>query len=241
MTKPVLIILHQEHSTPGRVGYALRQRGFTLDLRRPPLGEALPNNLKDYSGVVIFGGPMSANDPDAFIGAEIKLIERTLKAETPFLGLCLGAQLLCRAMGTRVYNHPEEATEIGYYPLRPTKAGEEWATSHGARWPRAVYHWHREGFDLPKGAELLAEGEAFLHQAFRIGQKTLALQFHPEVTYAMICRWTTRSFEKMNHKGARAPHEHREGWFEHDHDVEQWLNAVLDGWIGYPNRSNAPT
>jgi GMP synthase (glutamine-hydrolysing) len=94
---------------------------------------------------------------------------------------------------------------------------------------------------LPKGAELLAEGEAFLHQAFRIGQKTLALQFHPEVTYAMICRWTTRSFEKMNHKGARAPHEHREGWFEHDHDVEQWLNAVLDGWIGYPNRSNAPT
>jgi GMP synthase (glutamine-hydrolysing) len=104
VTKPVLIILHQEHSTPGRVGYALRQRGFTLDLRRPPLGEALPNNLKDYSGVVIFGGPMSANDPDAFIGEEIKLIERTLKAETPFLGLCLGAQLLCRAMGTRVYN-----------------------------------------------------------------------------------------------------------------------------------------
>jgi len=191
VTKPVLIILHQEHSTPGRVGYALRQRGFTLDLRRPPLGEALPNNLKDYSGVVIFGGPMSANDPDAFIGEEIKLIERTLKAETPFLGLCLGAQLLCRAMGTRVYKHPEEETEIGYYPLRPTKAGEEWATSHGARWPRAVYHWHREGFDLPKGAELLAEGEAFLHQAFRIGQKTLALQFHPEVTYAMICRWTT--------------------------------------------------
>ena len=232
MTKPVLIILHQEHSTPGRVGNALRQRGFHLDLRRPPLGEALPNNLKDYSGVVVFGGPMSANDSDAFIGEEIKLIERTLKAETPFLGLCLGAQLLCRAMGTRVYKHPEEETEIGYYPLRPTKAGEDWAKSHGAKWPRAVYHWHREGFDLPKGAELLAEGEAFLHQAFRIGQKTLALQFHPEVTYAMICRWTTRSFEKMNHKGARAPHEHRDGWFEHDHDVEQWLNAVLEGWIG---------
>jgi len=234
VTKPVLIILHQEHSTPGRVGYALRQRGFHLHLCRPPLGEALPNNLKDYSGVVVFGGPMSANDSDAFIGEEIKLIERTLKAETPFLGLCLGAQLLCRAMGTRVYKHPEEETEIGYYPLRPTKAGEDWAKSHGAKWPRAVYHWHREGFDLPKGAELLAEGEAFLHQAFRIGQKTLALQFHPEVTYAMICRWTTRSFEKMNHKGARAPHEHRDGWFEHDHDVEQWLNAVLDGWIGRP-------
>lgn len=239
MSKPVLIILHQEHSTPGRVGYALQQRGFTLDMRRPPLGEPLPKDLQDYSGVVIFGGPMSANDPDAFIGEEIKLIERTLRAETPFLGLCLGAQLLCRAMGTRVYKHPDEETEIGYYPLRPTRAGEAWASSQGARWPRAVYHWHREGFDLPTGAELLAEGETFLHQAFRLGQKTLALQFHPEVTYAMICRWTTRAFERMNHKGARAPHEHRDGWFQHDHDVEQWLNAVLDGWIGYPKKLHA--
>lgn len=232
MSKPVLIVLHQEHSTPGRVGYALRQRGFALDARRPPLGEPLPQDLTDYAGVVVFGGPMSANDPDAFIGEEIKLIERTLKADTPFLGLCLGAQLLCRALGTRVFKHPEEETEIGYYPLRPTKAGETWARSCGAVWPRAVYHWHREGFDLPKGAELLAEGDAFLHQAFRMGQKTLALQFHPEVTYAMICRWTTRAFERMNHKGARAPHEHREGWFQHDHDVGHWLDAVLDGWIG---------
>ncbi|NDC60800.1 MAG: hypothetical protein EBZ60_02095, partial [Betaproteobacteria bacterium] len=106
---------------------ALRQRGFTLDTRRPPLGEPLPQDLSDYAGVVIFGGPMSANDPDPFIGEEMTLIERTLKADTPFLGLCLGAQLLCRALGTRVFKHPDEETEIGYYPLRPTKAGETWA------------------------------------------------------------------------------------------------------------------
>ena len=63
---------------------------------------------------------MSANDPDAFIGEEIKLIERTLKADTPFLGLCLGAQLLCRALGTRVFKHPDDETEIGYYPVSYT-------------------------------------------------------------------------------------------------------------------------
>ncbi len=232
MSLPVLIVLHQEQSTPGRVGYALRQRGFALDIRRPPLGDPLPHNVSDYAGVVVFGGPMSANDPEPWIDEEIRLIARTVEAGTPFLGLCLGAQLLCRAAGSRVWKHPDEETEIGYYPLRPTAAGEEWAAAQGAVWPRAVYHWHREGFDLPKGAELLAEGDAFTHQAFRMGPRTLALQFHPEVTYAMICRWTTRAFERMNHKGAQAPHEHRAGWFEHDHSVRLWLDVTLDSWIG---------
>lgn len=233
MSKSVLIILHQEHSTPGRVGYALRQRGFDLDIRRPPLGDPLPDDLRAYQGVVVFGGPMSANDPDPFIGEEIKLIERTLKADIPFLGLCLGAQLLCRALGTKVFKHPDDETEIGYYPLRPTVNGKVWAQSCGVDWPRAVYHWHREGFDLPKGAALLAEGDVFRHQAFRLGEKTLALQFHPEVTYAMICRWTVRAFERMNHKGAHPPEAHRQGWYQYDHEVERWLDATLTQWIGH--------
>ena len=62
--KPVLIVLHQETSTPGRLGHALRERGFPLDIRRPPLGDDLPDTLDDHSGAVVFGGPMSANDTD---------------------------------------------------------------------------------------------------------------------------------------------------------------------------------
>jgi GMP synthase (glutamine-hydrolysing) len=231
LKKPVLIVLHQEHSSPGRVGYALRKRGYTLDIRRPPLGDPLPSTVDHHSGMVVFGGPMSANDPDPWITEELRCIETFTKSEIPYLGLCLGAQMLCRVTGARVFKHPQEETEIGYYPLKPTASGLSLSRAYGVEWPDHVYHWHREGFDLPKGAELLAEGQAFPHQAFRMGRKIFGLQFHPEVTYAMICRWTVRAFEKMNHKGAQPPDEHRAGWYQFDHAVHVWLDGFLDHWL----------
>ena len=231
MKKPILIVLHQEQSSPGRVGFELRQRGYALDIRRPPLGDTLPDTPAHHSGMVVFGGPMSANDPDAWITHELRCIERFNQAEIPYLGLCLGAQMLCRVVGARVYQHPDEETEIGYYGLSPTDAGLALSHKCGADWPSQVYHWHREGFDLPKGAELLAQGSSFPNQAFRVGPHGYGLQFHPEVTYAMICRWTTRAFERMNHKGAQAPDEHRSGWFQYDHAVKVWLDRFLDHWL----------
>ncbi|MGL4440125.1 MAG: glutamine amidotransferase, partial [Bosea sp. (in: a-proteobacteria)] len=77
--KPVLLILHQEHSTPGRVGRLLAERGHALDIRRPRFGDALPNTMAHHAGAVIFGGPMSANDPDDFIKLETEWIATTLK------------------------------------------------------------------------------------------------------------------------------------------------------------------
>lgn len=234
MKKPVLIVLHQEQSSPGRVGYALRQRGYSLDIRRPPLGDPLPASVNDHSGLVVFGGPMSANDTDEWITEELRCIETFTKADAPYLGLCLGAQMLCRVMGARVYKHSDEETEIGYYHLKPTKAGAALSRQWGADWPSQVYHWHREGFDLPTSAELLAEGSAFPNQAFRLGKNGYGLQFHPEVTYAMICRWTVRAFEKMQHKGAQEPAQHRAGWYEHDYAVKRWLDGFLDQWLVKP-------
>jgi GMP synthase (glutamine-hydrolysing) len=229
--KPVLIVLHQEQSSPGRVGYALRQRGYALDIRRPPLGDPLPTTATDHAGMVVFGGPMSANDPDSWINDEMRCIETFVKADAPYLGLCLGAQLLCRSLGARVYKHPDDETEIGYYRLAPTQAGSAFSQQSGVDWPTQVYHWHREGFDVPKGAELLAEGSAFPNQAFKLGKHGYGLQFHPEVTYAMICRWTVRAFEKMQHKGAQEPSQHRAGWYEHDHAVKLWLDGFLNQWL----------
>ncbi len=112
-----------------------------------------------------------------------------LKEAKPLLGVCLGAQMLARHLGHRVYRHPEGKVEIGYYPIVPTEAGEALCA---APFPTHVYQWHREGFDLPRGATLLAAGSDFEAQAFRYGPAAYGLQFHPEVTYAMMCRWTLR-------------------------------------------------
>src|SRR5882762_9953503 len=145
MTQQLLIVLHQENSTPGRVGHALRQRGFALDIRRPRYGVALPATLAGHAGAIIFGGPMSANDADDFVRREIDWIAVPLKENKPFLGICLGAQMLARHLGSRIYRHPDGHAEVGYYPIRPTETGRAVCDP----WPEQVYQWHREGFDLP--------------------------------------------------------------------------------------------
>lgn len=228
-TPRILIVLHQERSTPGRVGRLLVEQGAALDIRRPPLGDPLPATLAEHDGAVIFGGPMSANDPDDFVAREIDFCGLALKEEKPFLGLCLGAQMLARQLGARVAPHAHGRAEIGYYPLRPTPAGLE---RLGADLPRTVYHWHRESFDLPAGAELLAEGDDdFPVQAMRVGQSAYGLQFHPEVTYAMMCRWTTRGQARLELPGARPRHEHLDGWRVHDAPVGRWLTGFLARWV----------
>lgn len=225
----VLIVLHQEHSTPGRVGAALKAMDVRLDIRRPSCGEPLPDTLADHDGVVVFGGPMGANDTLDWVRREIKWLETPLAEDKPLLALCLGAQMLARALGARVFCYSDKRSEIGYYPIEPTLVGDRLCP---APFPRAVYQWHSDGFDLPQGAELLAVGGAsFPNQAYRFGPRAVGLQFHPEVTYHMMCRWTHRGAERLTRPGALSRPDHLGGWFQHDGRVAAWLEAFLPAWI----------
>ena len=229
MKKPVLIVLHQEHSSPARIGRLLRARGHRLDVRRPRFGDPLPATMADHAGAVIFGGPMSANDPEDFIKREIDWIGVPLKEGAPFLGVCLGAQMFARHLGEKVTPHPDGRVEVGYYPIVPTAEAER---LYGDGFPRRVYQWHREGFDLPRSATLLAAGLDFEVQACHLGERAFALQFHPEVTYAMMCAWTVKGHERMSLPGARPSRRHHlDGWFTHDGAVARWLDAFLGSWI----------
>jgi len=229
MLKPVLIILHQEHSSPGRVGQMLTKLGFPLDIRRPRFGDPLPETMEEHAGAAIFGGPQSANDNEDFVHREIDWIGVPLRDQKPFLGICLGAQMMARQLGSRVYPHPEGYAEVGYYPIRPTEAGLKVCPE----WPDHVYQWHREGFELPAGGELLAEGEgeAFCVQAFSYGTG-YALQFHPEVTHAMMYRWLVRGAHRMELPGAKQRADHIADRAVHDYASRNWLAAFLDHWIG---------
>ncbi|MCX2724978.1 glutamine amidotransferase [Roseibium salinum] len=223
----VLVVLHQEHSSPGRVGHELVKRGFTLDIRKPRFGDMLPDTLSQHAGAVVFGGPMSANDPDAFLHKEIDWIEVPLREEKPFLGICLGAQMMVKQLGGTVTGHNDSLVEIGYYPLQPTEAGRNFMD-----WPSKVYQWHREGFSLPKGAELLATGPTYPNQAIRYGSSAFGIQFHPELTHQMMVRWTTKGAPRMELPGAQQRRDHFAGRFVHDPAVRRWLDRFLDLWIG---------
>jgi GMP synthase (glutamine-hydrolysing) len=222
----VLVVLHQEQSTPARIGRILQQMGYVLDVRRPRFGDPLPEHMHDHAGAVIFGGPMSANDSDEFIRKEIDWVGVALRDEAPLLGVCLGGQMIARHLGERVYTHDAEHVEIGYYPIRATDHGRQLCD---APFPEHVYQWHREGFDLPSDATLLAEGDVFPVQAFGYGSAT-AIQFHPEVTLENIYRWTTRAGERMHGVGAQPRGHHVEGWYQHDAPVAQWIRAYLATW-----------
>jgi GMP synthase (glutamine-hydrolysing) len=222
--RPVLIVLHQETSTPGRVGHYLQARGIPMDIRRPRLGDPLPETLAGHSGAVIFGGPMSANDPDDFIRTEIEWIKVPLREQKPFLGICVGAQMLARQLGAAIGAHPEGMAEVGYYPIRVTAA----ARGITAAWPSVVYQWHREGFDLPAGAELLAGGDLFRVQAFRYGAAAYGIQFHAEVTHAMMCRWITRGHERLALPGAKPRAAHFIDRPVYDLAIRTWLFDFLD-------------
>jgi GMP synthase (glutamine-hydrolysing) len=220
------MIMHQEHSNPGHVGQWFVRNGHALDIRKPRYGEPLPATLAHHCGAVVFGGPMSANDKDAFITAETRWIGVALKEKRPLLGICLGAQMLTNHLGGRVGFHREEVVEAGYYPLVTTRDAGPCGS-----FPGHVYQWHKEGCELWRGARLLATSEgAFPNQAFASGA-AVGLQFHPEITFAQIYRWTGRNLRRLEVKGARPQQEHIAGHIAHRPDVRAWLDRFLAGWV----------
>lgn len=223
---PVLMIVHQEASSPGNVGNWFTANGYPLDIRRPRFGDPLPETLEGHTGAVIFGGPQSANDDDDFIRRETDWISVPLKEDKPFLGICLGAQMLAAHLGGGVCSHPEGYVEHGYYPISPTPEGAAMMD-----WPALVYQWHREGFAAPASSVLLASGDTFSDQAFHTGA-AYGLQFHPEVTHLVMNRWVTRAGYRLVMPGAQTGAMHRKHHMMHSLTIRAWLGRFLARWAG---------
>lgn len=179
----VQVVRHVSFEDVGHLGTVLEERGHTLAYAE--LGE--PIELAGAGALVLMGGPMSANDPDPWVESELEAVRRAVRAEKPVLGICLGAQVLARALGAAVTRNPVK--EIGWYPVRWRPEAADDPLFHSLSEPATVFHWHGETFGIPEGAVLLASSDRCAHQAFRYGRRAYGLQFHPEVTPAMISDW----------------------------------------------------
>jgi len=137
--------------------------------------------------LVVLGAPIGAYEEDKypFLLDELRLLEKRFRAARPTLGICLGAQLIARALGSRVY--PGARKEIGWGPVELTPHGQQSPLQHLEHVP--VLHWHGDTFDLPEGADRLASTPITSNQAFGVGPAILALQFHLEVETRNFERW----------------------------------------------------
>ncbi|MEH6474699.1 MAG: gamma-glutamyl-gamma-aminobutyrate hydrolase family protein [Sneathiella sp.] len=222
----ILLILHQAKSDPGRVGEVLRSLGYELDIRIPAIGHDLPKDPTEHHGAVIFGGPMSANDDhENYIRQETAYVERAISAEIPYLGICLGAQIMAKCLGGGVTRHPEGLMEIGYYKIEPTLAGTAYFDKH-----LHAYQWHKEGFDLPKDCTLLASGDSFPNQAYRHGKFAYGIQFHPEVTEAMNRKWLHKASHMLSEPGAQDAVSQLQSRLLHDREMNDWTWRFLRHW-----------
>lgn len=223
----ILMVVHSEWREK-RIAPLLRAWGYDVEWCCPAQGGSLPEDRDGYAGAIVLGGVQSANDAASvdYMRRELDWIGRWAEEGRRYLGICLGGQLLAKALGARVDFHPGGLHEIGYFPIEPTsQAGDLFAgLSH-------VYHWHKEGFEVPAGGELLARGERFPHQAFRWRQ-AYGLQFHPEVTGEDVRGWLDQAENYDERPGAQPRQQHLANIAEHDPKLHRWTERFLDRWLG---------
>lgn len=183
-----LVIQHIENEGPGTLGVFFARRGVEIETVRLHLDAQLPPDPEDADLVVSMGGPMNACDDEGhpFLARETDFLRRAVEAEVPTLGICLGAQLIARAAGARVYQAP--VGETGWGTVTFTEAGAADPVTGVLPEVIPVLQWHEDTFDIPVGGLHLASSALCPHQAFRVG-KAWGLQFHVEVDRGMLAEW----------------------------------------------------
>ncbi|MQS35158.1 type 1 glutamine amidotransferase [Streptomyces katsurahamanus] len=188
----VLVVQHEDGTGPGLVGEQLIRSGLDPRVHHPWAGERLPDSLAGYAGLLVLGGAPNCDDEKTapWIPAVRALMREAVADGVPQLGVCLGGQILARALGGRVVVRPR-GPEVGAVALRrlPAADGDPvfGRVPDGA--PAAQWHWD-EISELPEAAVPLFTGDDCVHQAFRVGERTWGVQFHPEVLGDAIAEWS---------------------------------------------------
>jgi GMP synthase (glutamine-hydrolysing) len=184
----VHIVQNDREVPPGTVAENLEAAGILYCVHHPYCGDPLPE-VRDVSELIVMGGAMGANDDNQhpFLYDLKIFIRQIVSAGIPYLGICLGGQLLAAALGAQVVSGRWE--ELGSLPVSLTAEGRGDVLFAGLPQEFNTFQWHHDSFDIPAGGVLLASSTACPNQAFRVGSVAWGTQFHPEVTEQIIRDW----------------------------------------------------
>jgi GMP synthase (glutamine-hydrolysing) len=198
----VLIVKHIDIEGPGLIEDCLKQEEIPYQILNLTPGVHLPK-LDDFTHIVILGGPMNVYEEDRypFLRDEDLFIKEAIQRGKSILGICLGAQLMAKALGAKVFK--ASMKEIGWYDVSLTEIGSQDSLFSNLPKTFPIFQWHEDTFEIPKAGKLIATSSPVPHQAFRYGEKVYGLQFHLEVTEEMIQEWMETYEEEF--KGLQLP------------------------------------
>ncbi|MET0446097.1 MAG: glutamine amidotransferase [Pseudorhodoplanes sp.] len=187
--RSAVALRHVAFEDLGLLSSVLDRAGWDVAFCEAAIDDLAHPSIEHADLLIVLGGPIGVYEAEAypFLTREIQLLERRLKQERPTLGICLGAQLMAKALGARV--HAGSIKEIGWGKITLTEQGATTCLAPLAEDSAAVLHWHGDTFDLPNGAMRLASNTHYENQAFSFGRNALALQFHLEADPRQLEEW----------------------------------------------------
>jgi GMP synthase (glutamine-hydrolysing) len=187
--KSAIVVQHLAFESLGTYGPLLERLGYELTVCLAGRDDIRKIHPLTPDLAVVMGGPIGVYEADdfPFLHAEMKWLQERLAADRPTLGICLGAQLMAASLGAKVF--PGHGIELGWQRILLTDQAMHHPIAELTTGSGTVLHWHNDTFDLPAGAKLLASTPAYPNQAFAIGQRGLAIQFHVEVEPTMLEQW----------------------------------------------------
>ncbi|NIP31157.1 MAG: amidotransferase [Candidatus Dadabacteria bacterium] len=192
----LLVFQHVAHEILGTLDPLLKKYGFRIRYVNFGRSNHRIPNLKNYDGLVILGGSMNVDQTKEYpyLVEELEAIKNAIEIDIPILGICLGSQLIAKALGAEVYRN--KTKEIGWYKVKLTKEGKKDPLISNFNKSEDIFQWHGDTFDIPDGAVCLATSKTCRNQAFRYGNRIYGFQFHLEVDKPMIERWLRNSANK---------------------------------------------
>lgn len=192
----ILILKHVEIEGPETIGKFFVDQGFEIRVLDLYAGDRLPQDFNNLEAVISLGGPMNVYEEDKhlFLKDEDIFLKEVLAREIPFMGICLGSQLLAKAAQARVGRSPQK--EIGFSPVQLSVEGKKDPLFQNVAGQFDTFQWHEDMFEIPTAGKLLASSSVCPHQAFRYGKNAYGLQFHIEITDKSIREWSDESIRQ---------------------------------------------